>query len=107
LACLKGCNGKNGKGDDSSGPEGQGRPLTLRGDPNGYKRISAFGSNLSTVWLHPLHLWKQTLSTHYEENISKTNSFVCILSLDPCRIVFDDQGLSFYMKEVFCFGTPF
>jgi len=43
---------------------------------------------------------------HYEENIGKTNSFVSILSLDPGHIFFDDQGLSFYMKELFCFGTP-
>lgn len=68
-------------------------------------RISFSGSNLSTVWLHTLHLWKQTLSTHYEENIGKTDSFVCILSPDLCRFVFADQGLSFYMKEVLCFDT--
>jgi Flp pilus assembly protein TadG len=45
------------------------------------------------VWLHPLHLRKQTFSTHYEKNIGKTDRFVSLLSLDHWRIVFDDRRL--------------
>jgi hypothetical protein len=79
--------------EGTSGPEGQGPPLTLKGDPDEYRILFDLGSNLSPVWLHGLHLWKQALSTHYEENIGKTDSFVYLLSLDPWRIVFDDRGL--------------
>jgi|WetSurMetagenome_2_1015567.scaffolds.fasta_scaffold239811_1 hypothetical protein len=68
------------KAERTIGTERQKHPLTMKGDPDEYKMLFDYGSNLSTMWWHFLHFWKQALSTHHEEKIGKTDNFVFLLS---------------------------